>query len=102
MRLKRRDEKNAGTCGREQLQPVIANYNYPLRSLVVVGSAESLGFAPTQSERCPDTQLRCFTPENPEQRVTLSLHSPLMGCLPPENPEQGVALSLHPPIRTPP
>ncbi|MBP3270294.1 MAG: hypothetical protein J6L98_06390 [Bacteroidales bacterium] len=35
-----------------------------------MGSAEGLGFAPSQSGLRPDTPLRSFTPENPEQRAT--------------------------------
>ena len=35
--------------------------------------------------RCPQNPARAFSPMQPDQRVTLSLETPLMGCTP-KNP----------------
>ena len=55
-------------CGEKKACLVIAHYNYTLPL--------------TRSGRCPETSLMSFTPENPEQRVTLSLQTPLSGISP--------------------
>ena len=59
-----------------------------------IGLAHNLG-------RCPKNPARTFSPVQPDQRVTLSLETPLSG-FPPKNPEQEVTLSLHPPIKAKP
>ena len=69
---------------------VIAHYNYTLRFRSCGLFRGTHGFALrthkalplTRSGRCPETSLRRFTPENLEQRVTLSLQTPLSGISP--------------------
>ena len=69
---------------------VIAHYNYTLRFRSCGLFRGTHGFALrthkalplTRSGRCPETSLMSFTPENPEQRVTLSLQTPLSGVCP--------------------
>ncbi|WP_207903495.1 hypothetical protein, partial [Bacteroides sp. OF03-11BH] len=54
-------------------------------AFVVVGSPEGLGVAPSHSGRCPENPVRAVSPMQPDQRVTLSLETPLMGNTP-KNP----------------
>ena len=69
---------------------VIAHYNYTLRFRSCGLFRGTHGFALrtykalplTRSGLRPDTPLRRFTPENLEQRVTLSLQTPLSGFRP--------------------
>jgi len=46
----------------------------------------------------PLTRSRRFTPDTPEQEVTLYLHPPLRAFTP-KDPSSGVTLSRHPPLR---
>ncbi|EYA79119.1 hypothetical protein M134_3741 [Bacteroides fragilis str. S24L34] len=47
-----------------------------------MGSPEGLGFAPSHSGRCPENPERAVSPMQPDQRVTLSLETPLSGFHP--------------------
>ena len=69
---------------------VIAHYNYTLRFRSCGLFRGTHGFALrthkalplTRSGCCPETSLKRFTPKNLEQRVTLSLQTPLSGVCP--------------------
>ncbi|MBP3845307.1 MAG: hypothetical protein J6E48_09290 [Prevotella sp.] len=77
-------------CGEKKACLVIAHYNYTLRFRSCGLFRGTHGFALrthkalplTRSGHCPETSLMSFTPENPEQRVPLSLQTPLSGISP--------------------
>ncbi|MFR5759463.1 MAG: hypothetical protein ACLUE2_17895 [Bacteroides cellulosilyticus] len=47
-----------------------------------MGSPEGLGVASSHSGRCPKNPARTVSPMQPDQRVTLSLETPLSGFHP--------------------
>lgn len=61
--------------------PDIAHYNFSA-TLQVVGSPEGLGVAPSHLGRCPKNPARAVCLVQPDQRVTLSLGTPLRGFHP--------------------
>ena len=69
---------------------VIAHYNYTLRFRSCGLFRGTHGFALrthkalplTRSGRCPEASARAVSPMQPDQRVTLSLDSPLNGICP--------------------
>ena len=68
------------------LPHLIAHYNYTLRFRSCGLSRGDYGFALiTHSGRCPETPARAVSPMQPDQRVTLSLETPLMDYTP-KNP----------------
>ncbi len=83
----------------ESVPDLIAYYNYTLRFRSCGLFRGTHGVALRTHKGSALDPLRAFTPETPEQGVTLSLHPPL-GGFDPKTPEQGVTLSLHPPLRT--
>ena len=76
--------------GRKKACLVIAHYNYTLRLRSCGLFRGTHGFALrthkalplTRSGRCPETSARAVSPMQPDQRVTLSLDSPLNGICP--------------------